>query len=156
MSIFPIILFAFLDHIFGRISLDDCFRSYVLFLIKFVRAGDTGGELGAGGRRAPPPFLRSKKKKGRQRGKRKGFKAETTKRLSPRSKYYSFNHSRASGIRKFFLSANHGWPTILFSVSWPFHFEIRLAGPVVEVSISVSYNLSQLFVSLVRGVNTLS
>ena len=53
-------------------------------------------------------FLRSKKKKGRQRRKRKGFKAETIKRLSPRSKCYCFNHSRASRIRKFFLSVNHG------------------------------------------------
>ena len=30
--------------------------------------------------------------------KRKGFKAETIKRLSPRSKYYCFSHSRASRI----------------------------------------------------------
>ena len=65
----------------------------------------------------PPPqythththtFLCSKKKKGRQREKRKGFKAETIKRLSPRSKCYCFNHSRASRIQKFFLLVNHG------------------------------------------------
>ena len=54
MSIFPIILFAFLDHIFGRISLDDCFRSYVLFLIKFLRADDTARELGGGAIPLPP------------------------------------------------------------------------------------------------------
>ena len=70
---------------------------------------------GTGGH-APPPspsptpnFLRGKKEKGRQRQKRKGFKAEAIKRLlSPRSKYYCFNHSRVSRIRKFSLSANHG------------------------------------------------
>ena len=43
-------------------------------------------------------FLLSKKEKGRQRQKRKGFKAETIKRLSPRSKYYCFSHSRAPRI----------------------------------------------------------
>ena len=42
------------------------------------------------------------------RQKRKGFKAETIKRLPPRSKYYFFSRSRASRIQKFFLSANHG------------------------------------------------
>ena len=61
---------------------------------------------------SPPPsfptFLRSKKRKGRQKQKRKGVKAETIKRLSPRSKYYYFSHSRASRIRKSFLSVNHG------------------------------------------------
>ena len=60
------------------------------------------------GKRGPPTFLRSKNKKGRQRQKREGFKAETIKRLSARSKYYCFSHSRASRIRNFFLSANHG------------------------------------------------
>ena len=62
-------------------------------------------------------FLRSKKKKGRQREKRKGFKAETVNRLPPRSKY-CFNHSRASRIRKFFLSANHGgWQYFSYSMA---------------------------------------
>ena len=58
----------------------------------------------------PPPlfFLCSKKKKGWQRKKRRDLKAETIKRLTPWSKYYYFNHSRASRIRKFFLSAIHG------------------------------------------------
>ena len=48
---------------------------------------------GAGGNAPPPPspnFLRSKKKKGKQMQKRKGFKVETMKRLSPGSKYYCF------------------------------------------------------------------
>ena len=39
--------------------------------------------------------------------KRKSLKAETIKRLSTRSKFYYFNHSRASRIKKFFLSANY-------------------------------------------------
>ena len=56
----------------------------------------------------PPNFLCCKNKKGRQRQKTKAFKAETIKRLSPRSKYCYFSHSRTSRIRKFFLSANHG------------------------------------------------
>ena len=67
---------------------------------------------GRPGGHGPPTFLHSKKKKGKQREKRKGFKAETIKRLSPRSKYYCFNHSRASRIQKFF----HG-PSTLKSIS---------------------------------------
>ena len=55
----------------------------------------------------PGTFLHNKKKKWRQRQKRKGFKAETIKRMSPRSKY-CFSHSRESIIPKFFFSANHG------------------------------------------------
>ena len=30
---------------------------------------------------------------------------------------------------KIFLVDQPWWPTILFSVSWPFHFEIHFAGP---------------------------
>ena len=56
----------------------------------------------------PPTFWWSNKKNGKQRKKRKSFKAATTKRLSPRSKCYSFSHPRASRIQKIFLSANHG------------------------------------------------
>ena len=74
----------------------------------FIRAGDTGGP-GEPCLRLPT-FLRSKKKKGKQREKRNTFKAETIKRLSPRSKCYCFSHSRASRIQKVFFSANHaGW-----------------------------------------------
>ena len=71
------------------------------------RAGDTGG---AGGPCPPLPlFCVAKRKKGDKgkRQKRKGFKWKTFKRLSPRSKYYCFSHSRASRIQKFFLSTNH-------------------------------------------------
>ena len=38
----------------------------------------------------------------------KSFKAETIKRLSPKSKCYCFSHCKASRIQKFSLSANHG------------------------------------------------
>ena len=80
-------------------SLESCFWSLKIILRnqgmnKTDRAGDTGGHGSL------PTFLRGKKKKGRQRQKRKGFKAETIKRLSPSSKY-CFSHSRASRIRKF-------------------------------------------------------
>ena len=61
----------------------------------------------------PPPFLCSKKKKGKQRKARKTFKAETIKRLSLRLKLYCLSH---------------WWPTILFSDLWPLHFEIHFAG----------------------------
>ena len=81
-------------------------------LTKLVNDHQGRRHLGSRGGNAhpplPPTFLRSKNKKGRQREKRKDFKAETIKRLSLRSKYFCFNHSRASRIRKFFLSANHG------------------------------------------------
>ena len=46
-----------------------------------------------------PTFLRSKMKKMKQRKKRKSFKAETIKRLSPKSKCYCFSHSRVSKIK---------------------------------------------------------
>ena len=68
-----------------------------------LRAGDTGGP----GDHGLLTFLRSKKKKGKQRKARKTFKAEPTKRLSLSSKCYCFRHSRASRIQKFFLSINH-------------------------------------------------
>ena len=56
----------------------------------------------------PPPqiFCIAKRKKGNKGI--KGFKAETIKRLSPRSKSYCFSHSRSSEIQTFFLSANRG------------------------------------------------
>ena len=77
----------------------------VFFFFFSMRAGDTGG----GGSPWPPSltFLRNKKRKGEQRGKRKTFKTETIKRLSPRSKCYFFSHSRVSRVQ-FFWSANHG------------------------------------------------
>ena len=83
----------------------------------------------AGGHAPLPVFLRSKQKKGKQKKKRKGFKTEAIKRLSPRPKCYCFNHSRASRIQKFFLPANHGsrqyfWfpiaPPLWNPFRWPF------------------------------------
>ena len=48
----------------------------------------------------PSPFLGGKKMKGKRRKKRKSLKAETIKKLSPRSKCYCFSHSGASRIVK--------------------------------------------------------
>ena len=80
-----------------------------LFNTYLIRAGDTGGLGGRGEGHATslPTFLHSEKKKGKQREKRKTFKAETIKRLSPRSKCYCFSNFRASRIQKCFWSANH-------------------------------------------------
>ena len=86
------------------------------------RAGPaTLGGGWAGGHAHHPLFCVAKRKNG-NKAKRKTFKAETIKRLSLRSKLYCLNHSRTS--------SHHGWPTILFSVPWPLHFEIHFAGPV--------------------------
>ena len=56
----------------------------------YSRAGDTGRPGGGGeGEHALPPltqFFHSKKKKGKEREKRKSFKTETIKNLSPRLK----------------------------------------------------------------------
>ena len=69
-----------------------------------------------------PTFLRSKKKKGRQRQKRKGFKAQTIKRL----------------------------PTMVvdntFQVPWSPHFEIHFAGPA-----SLYKDWSWSFMGLIRS-----
>ena len=54
--------------------------------------------------KAYPLFCAEKK----ARQKRKSFKAETIKRLSPRSKCYYISHSRIFRIQKFFLSAKDG------------------------------------------------
>ena len=109
-------------------------KHYPDFICPGRRHRAAGGDM-------PPTFLRSKKKKGRQREKRKGFKAETIKRLSPRSTRYCFNHSRGSRIRKFFLSANHGgrqYFLVFHALPHPLHFEIHFAGPEFDfVSITV-------------------
>ena len=74
------------------------------------RAGNTGvvGSRGRGGGHGAATFLQAKRKKENKGKKRKTFKAETIKRLSPSSKCYCFSHSRASRIQNFFLSPNHG------------------------------------------------
>ena len=81
------------------------FFSSVIHEYLLPRAGDTEGE---GGDHGHPTFLRSKKKKGKQRKKRKSLKVETIKRLSQRSKCYCFSHSRVPRNQKIFLSANYG------------------------------------------------
>ena len=84
-------------------------RSWIFLNYCFLsRDGDTG-EPGA-----PLPltffffFCLRSKKKGKPNEKRKSFKAEAIKKLSPRSKCYCFSHCGAPRIQKFFLSANHG------------------------------------------------
>ena len=72
----------------------------------------TGRWHHGGGKAMTPTFFRSKNKKGKQRGKRKTFKAETVKRLSPKSKRHCFNHSRASRIQKIFLFRQQRWSTV--------------------------------------------
>ena len=71
-------------------------------------------------------FFITKTKKEKKGKKRRSLKAETFKRLSPRSKCYCVNHSRASRI----LFFSYRQPTIRFSVLWPLHFKVHFAGPV--------------------------
>ena len=59
--------------------------------------------------------------KGNKEKNRKRFKAETIKRVSPRSKYYCFSHSRASRIQK-----------LVFNVPLSLHFEIHFSDPVFK------------------------
>ena len=82
-------------------------KTFILFFQKRLQVQGRrhqGVPMGLG----PLTFLRSKKKKWKQRGK-KGFKTETIKSLSPTLKCYCFSHSRACRIQKRFLWANHGW-----------------------------------------------
>ena len=61
-------------------------------------------------------FLGSTKKRRETKKKKdKSFKAETIKRLSPRSKCYCFSYSRAPRIQIFFV-VQPWWPTLLFNV----------------------------------------
>ena len=68
----------------SKLAFLDLKMTISVLIYKLNRAGNTGCAEGA----MAPYFLRSKNKKGRQREKWKGFKAETIKKLSPRSKYY--------------------------------------------------------------------
>ena len=79
-----------------------------LILTTSLLHGTGSAILGGRGGHSPPTFLCSKKKKGKQKEKRRTFKAETIKRLSPRSKCYCFSHCRVSRSQNFFWSANHG------------------------------------------------
>ena len=61
------------------------------------------------------------KKLGNKGKKGKTFKAETIKRImSPRSKYYCFNLSRASGTRNVYLVGQPWSPTIIINGSSTF------------------------------------
>ena len=89
-----------------------------------TRAGNIGE--GGGWRACPPPlhtqtFLRGKKKNGNKGKTRKSFKAETIKKLSPRSKCYCFSHSRASRIQKLFCR-----PTMMADST----FQCSVASPI--------------------------
>ena len=80
-------------------TLKQGFESY--WHLIFNRADDIGeGSL---------PLLQLFKKKERETKVKKGsVKVETIKSLSSKSKCYCFSHSRASRIKKFFLSDNYG------------------------------------------------
>ena len=88
--------------------------SFILIFLNFLDIFRAGNNEGGRGGIAALLFCVAERIKG-NRKKRKSFKAETVKKLLPRSKCNCFSHSRASGIQKFFLSAN-SWPTIYFSV----------------------------------------
>ena len=102
--------------------------------LRCSRAGDTGGGDVGGPCPTPPPplplhFIAQQKKKKRENKGKKEFKVENIKRLSPRSKCYFISHSRATRIQNFLVD-QPWWPTMLFSVTWPLHFEINFTGPV--------------------------
>ena len=89
------------------------------------RASNTGGSC-------PPHshfFVYSKKKLGIQMEKRKSFKAETVKRLSPGSNCSCFSNFRVSRIRNIFFSVNHGGRQYFLVFHAPPHFEIHFVGP---------------------------
>ena len=103
---------------------------------------------------------------GETKAKKKGFRAETAKRLSPRSKYYCFSHSRAFRIRKFFLSANHGGrqyfsvfhgPPTLKSISpvLSYDFSLHFFHDFVIICLSVSHIQIHLLTLLDNFVNSL-
>ena len=95
---------------------------------------------GPGGHSFPTP-LHSKKKKGKQRKTKMGFRAETVESFSPRSKCYCFSHRKAPRIQKFFLSANHGGRQYFWcSMAPPLWNPFRRPWKLVSV---VSMNLSR-------------
>ena len=90
-------------------------------LLKNYSQPTTPGRRAVGSWPPSPTFLRSKKENGKQRKKRKSLKEKPIKRLSPRSKYHCFSHSRASRIQKYFyhggrqyVSVFHGSSTLKF------------------------------------------
>ena len=104
------------------------FLVFCIYFLFFTRISSVLNSFYQGrrqqGRHDPPLFCVAKRKKENQRKKTESLKAETIKRLSPRSKCYYFSHSRASAILEhlefnfFFLSANHGdWQYLSMSLS---------------------------------------
>ena len=73
------------------------------------------------------PFCAQLKEKRDIGKKRKSFKAGATKRLSTRSKYYCLSRLEQRLEFKIFIVGRTWWPTILFSVPQPLHFEIHFA-----------------------------
>ena len=113
------------------IFMPTCFMPISKEVFDKNRAGDTGGVSGRrrGRGHSATTFLQAKRKKENKGKKRKTFKAETIKRLSPSSKCYCFSHSRASKIQFFFFFGQPCWTTVLASVPWLFHFEIHFGSP---------------------------
>ena len=75
----------------------------------------------------PPHFFAYQKEKRETKEKRKSFKAETIKRLSPRSKCYCFNHSGASRIQKFLFR-----PTMVADITFQYSVSPPLWSPFYQ------------------------
>ena len=96
----------------GNLSLDfltsGLQKSYLVCLAYHILYSSGPARKGHATPAPPPPqlFCVAKRKKLNKGKKGKSFKAETIKRLPPKSKCYCFSHCRASRIEKFFLSAN--------------------------------------------------
>ena len=102
--------------LYGSDELNDKINKEILLHITPNRADDTGVVEGGHG---SPLFLRSKNKKVKQRKKRKSFKAEIIKRLSPRSKYYCCSNVYCFILERLefkYFSVFHG-PSTLKSIS---------------------------------------
>ena len=83
----------------------------------------------------PPPLLFCVAKRKKETKEIKSFKAETIKRLSPRSKYYCFNHSRASRIQR---------PTMVVDIFFQYH------GPSTLKSISLALVLRSIYLLIFK------
>lgn len=80
----------------------------------------------------PQLFCVAKRKRGNKGKKEQSFKEETIERLSLRSKYYYFRHSRASKIEKSFFLVNYGGRKYFSVFHAPLNFEIYFASPVLD------------------------
>ena len=115
-------------------SKSGCIGFYVIELVVWglsTRAGDIGGPC--------PPFFfffafAQQKEKRETKGKKKTFKAETIKRLSPRSKCYCLAILERLEFKDF--SVGHSWwPTVLVSVPWPLHFGNPFRRPCQRIQV---------------------